>query len=326
MKTVLLFAGWSERYYYDAFLQAAKNNVKILVFSPDLYPSKIRVSLEMSSRGLISGHVGGLWSLEGDSMQEHELDICDIDTAWYLRDGHLSEKNVAARFRINESRAAVNSLMSVLRCSWINKRESIEALLSNKLLQQSLATRCGLLVPRTLLCNDFLSIEKFSRNKTELLLKTLGYTVLDSKAECFIYSELFTREELLHAETSIRTCPIFTQEYIEKKCEYRIMVIGNQVLACRIDSQASEKTKIDWRHYDFAHVQHRKVDLPPTIQFKLLEFMKLANLQYGAIDMIETPSGEFVFLEVNPSGQWGWIDNLTDLNIPQAVINMLQEM
>jgi glutathione synthase/RimK-type ligase-like ATP-grasp enzyme len=69
-----------------------------------------------------------------------------------------------------------------------------------------------------------------------------------------------------------------------------------------------------------AHVQ---VELPKAIQRKLLCFMKRAGLQYGAIDLIETPGGDFVFLEVNPSGQWEWIVVLAGLPIPQAVADML---
>jgi len=44
----------------------------------------------------------------------------------------------------------------------------------------------------------------------------------------------------------------------------------------------------------------------------------------SAIDLIETPQGEFVFLEVNPSGQWGWIADLAGLPIPEAVADMLK--
>lgn len=44
----------------------------------------------------------------------------------------------------------------------------------------------------------------------------------------------------------------------------------------------------------------------------------------SAIDLIETPQGEFVFLEVNPSGQWGWIADLAGLPIPEAVADMLE--
>lgn len=55
----------------------------------------------------------------------------------------------------------------------------------------------------------------------------------------------------------------------------------------------------------------------------LLRFMSSIDLRYGAIDLIETPNGEFVFLEVNPSGQWGWITTLAHLPVAEAVAKML---
>ncbi len=103
------------------------------------------------------------------------------------------------------------------------------------------------------------------------------------------------------------------------------MVIGSQILSCRIDSQASSKTIIDWRHYDITNVEHKHVDLPEDIQNKLQNFMKMIDLRYGAIDLIETPEHNFIFLEINPSGQWEWIANLTGLPIPEAVAKMLEE-
>lgn len=101
------------------------------------------------------------------------------------------------------------------------------------------------------------------------------------------------------------------------------MVIGDHVLSCRIDSQASEMTAVDWRHYDFENVEHVQVALPHDAKDKLRQFMRAIDLRYGAIDLIETPDGDFVFLEVNPSGQWGWIADFAGLPIPSAVADML---
>ena len=135
---------------------------------------------------------------------------------------------------------------------------------------------------------------------------------------------MFSKAEIKRGSKSIRLCPVFSQQYINKRYEYRVMVIGKKVLSCRIDSQASQMTKIDWRHYDFKNVEHKQVELPKDVQEKLLNFMQKIGLNYGAIDFIETPKGEFVFLEVNPSGQWGWITSLAGLKIPEAVAEMLE--
>ena len=147
---------------------------------------------------------------------------------------------------------------------------------------------------------------------------------LDALGNDFLYSERFSHEELLGSHDAIQACPVFSQQYVEKRYEYRVMVIGNQVLACRIDSQASSMTKTDWRHYDFDNVEHSRAELPLGVQEQLICFMHEIGLTYGAIDLIETPEGDYVFLEVNPCGQWGWIEHYAGLPIPQAVANMLK--
>ena len=211
----------------------------------------------------------------------------------------------------------------MIDCPWINRKETIDRLSSNKLYQQKLARECGLTIPHTRISNDPGAVITQSKSFDGLLLKSLGCMTFGKDGKDFLYSERFRHEEVRKSVTAIRHCPVFAQEYVEKKYEYRVMVIGQRVLACRIDSQASEATKVDWRHYDFSRVEYTAVSLPKAVEQSLLKFMRASDLRYGAIDLIETPRGEFVFLEVNPSGQWGWIADLTELPIPEAVAEML---
>ena len=56
-----------------------------------------------------------------------------------------------------------------------------------------------------------------------------------------------------------------------------------------------------------------------------MRLMKALKINFGAIDMILTPEGEYVFLEVNPNGQWGWIEKLTGMPISQAIADVLSD-
>jgi glutathione synthase/RimK-type ligase-like ATP-grasp enzyme len=51
--------------------------------------------------------------------------------------------------------------------------------------------------------------------------------------------------------------------------------------------------------------------------------MSSLKLTFGAIDLIETLDGNYVFLEVNPSGQWLWIDDKLSLGISDAIAHWL---
>lgn len=327
MKKALFVAGAGEYYYFKPFVAACKEkDVEVYLLDPSRFPKDATLNINLGIDGKLEGYVDVLRCGE-DLDMEVCLDIQDIQIAWSIRAPHLASdsSSLESRFSRNESAGAIRNLLSVLPCSWINRQEHIDFLASNKLYQQLVAQKCGLRIPQTLISNSPSHVVAFSNLKDGLLLKSIGYIKLDEEGRRFLYSERFSHDELESSVAAIRNCPIFSQEYVHKRCEYRVMAIGKRVLSCKIDSQASEKTKVDWRHYDLENVAHVSAELPHEIQQKILCFMQAVGLRYGALDFIETPEGEFVFLEINPSGQWGWIADLAGLPIPQAVAEMLAD-
>jgi glutathione synthase/RimK-type ligase-like ATP-grasp enzyme len=97
-------------------------------------------------------------------------------------------------------------------------------------------------------------------------------------------------------------------------------VVGEKIFAAKVDSQKNEDTKIDWRKKKTPFVSY---DLPEQISEKCLVMTKKLNLEFGAIDMIRKPNGEYVFLEINPNGQWVWLDTEASLKISDEIINLL---
>lgn len=102
----------------------------------------------------------------------------------------------------------------------------------------------------------------------------------------------------------------------------RITVVSNKVFSAKVDSQKLDKTKTDWRK---EKIPFEKYLLPNDIEKKCVELLQKLNLSFGAIDMIRNSNGKYVFLEINPNGQWAWLDMETDLNISDEIINYLTE-
>ena len=113
------------------------------------------------------------------------------------------------------------------------------------------------------------------------------------------------------------------RSYIEKFLELRITIVGKKIFCCSIDSQKKESTKIDWRKLDLHDLKHEIYTLPENISQKLIKLIRKMNLIYSAIDMILTPQGDYVFLEVNPSGQYEWIEKMTGLEITKSIAEHL---
>lgn len=80
----------------------------------------------------------------------------------------------------------------------------------------------------------------------------------------------------------------------------------------------------DWRRYEFGSPPpHTPMKLPEKVQDKLVTMNEKLDIQFGAYDLIYTPKGDYVFLEVNANGQWGWIQELTKMPISSAIADLL---
>ncbi|MDO8729228.1 MAG: hypothetical protein Q7K26_05100 [bacterium] len=107
---------------------------------------------------------------------------------------------------------------------------------------------------------------------------------------------------------AIRACPGIYQELIEKKYELRITVIGNAVIPAKLDSQKFGAT-VDWRYdTDGGEKTLSAMTIPDEIAEKCKLFCKKMKLNFGAFDFIVTKDDEYYFLEVNPAGQFLWIE------------------
>ena len=114
------------------------------------------------------------------------------------------------------------------------------------------------------------------------------------------------------------------QERVKKNVELRITIIGSVVFPVMIYSLRSERTRDDWRaHYpDITYGEH--YTLPPQVEQACLNLVERLGLNYGAIDMIVTPEGEHVFLEINPVGQYLWLEKeIPSLPLTDTLIDLL---
>jgi glutathione synthase/RimK-type ligase-like ATP-grasp enzyme len=124
----------------------------------------------------------------------------------------------------------------------------------------------------------------------------------------------------LHA---LRNGPVLLQEQVEKRTELRITLAGDAVFAAEVDSQAAASTRVDWRRMAEPRLRWRTARLPDGVVESLSGLMRRMGLSFGAVDMILTPDGRTVFLEVNALGDWLFIEEQLDLPITAAVADLL---
>lgn len=225
-----------------------------------------------------------------------------------------------------EGQAFLNFIYTYPDIKWVNnpydnKKSQL------KFHQLDRAQKYGFNVPRTLISNnpsevkDFFEICNFS-----VISKSLGATMINYNEEnLHTYSHKLTKEEQDEFLEYVYLSPTIFQEYVEKKIELRITVIGINVFACEIHSQDIVEAKIDWRAIEPWNIPHEIHNLPENIKKRLISYLKSYNLSFGAFDFILTPDGRYVFLELNPNGQWYWIEMLTKMPMAKAMADLLTQ-
>lgn len=132
-------------------------------------------------------------------------------------------------------------------------------------------------------------------------------------------------EQHLEEIERARLSPAIYQELIPKKFDLRVTVVGKKIFAVAIDSQSDPAAAIDWRRTENPKLPHHPIVLPTKLSDQLLILMDSLRLTFAGIDMILSESGEYVFLEVNPSGQWLWLDEMLGCGISDAIAKWLGE-
>lgn len=141
--------------------------------------------------------------------------------------------------------------------------------------------------------------------------------------EFFTKTTRFHKSELLGNLLNLSNCPMIIQPYIEKAYELRVTIIGNKLFACKLDNQGVLGACEDWRDFNLNQVEHSVYNLPAEIKSKCFALIKKLNLQYGCIDLIATPHKDYIFLENNHNGQWGWVEEETGMPIAEALADLL---
>lgn len=200
---------------------------------------------------------------------------------------------------------------------------------ASKMLQMKVARKVGFKMPATCFANNKEAVLRHI-DSADIILKPIeSEAILDGGGDrqWTFFAQKTTLQDLRDVpDEAFSQTVSFVQEYVEKAFELRVTVVGNRIFACRIDSQLQQDDtgKIDWRQgYGNGIRWSVYDDLPETVSRQCLAFLRAMGLDFGCFDFVVTPSGEYVFLECNPNGQWLWVELETGLPISQAIAEWL---
>jgi MvdD family ATP-grasp ribosomal peptide maturase len=261
---------------------------------------------------------------------EQQLDLHAVSAVWYRRIAIAAQipTTMDAQLRqasVQESRVTIQGMIASIRGFHLDHIPYIRRA-DNKQLQLQVAREIGLDTPRTLTTNNPIAVKQFAEECEQgIITKMLSsFAIYDEQGEeKVVFTNPVTAEDLEHLE-GLRFCPMTFQEKIPKALELRTTIVGKQIFTAAVDSQALAKAQYDWRRQGVALLEAwQPYQLPEDVESKLLKLMAEFGLNYGAIDILLTPDNRHVFLEVNPVGEFFWLERCPGLPISQAIAELL---
>lgn len=251
--------------------------------------------------------------------------LADASVAWFRRLPSLgAESDEPSGFVRDQWRSALLGLLETSGWAWVNPPSAISRA-ELKMVQLEAAGRAGLITPDTLVTNDPDAARAFMR-KGRTVAKALAPRVMVEDSTAYA---VFTKEVLvdqLESEESVRSCPLVLQRLVERAADVRVTVVGEAVFAATIEVSSRQPSEVDWRRVEQSRLRYGAYDLAPGVASRCITLLEMLDLVYGAFDFLLTSTGELVFLEVNPSGQWGWIERAVGHPISRTIVETLLAM
>ena len=255
--------------------------------------------------------------------KEGGLDLENCGAVWWRRPQVPQISSEITRpshrdFAMNECQEALAGLWHALDAFWVND-PARDQIAHRKIYQLRIAQDVELEVPETLVTSCSRAAREFiqTHNEEQVIYKSFSATEQEWRETRLLKKE---EADLLG---NVRFAPVIFQDYVEAVCDLRVTLVGDEVFAVAIHSQETSY-KVDFR-MDIGNARIETTSLPESVEERLRALMHRMGLVYGAIDMRLTPDGRYVFLEVNPAGQWLFVERPSGQPIASALARLLYQ-
>ncbi len=291
-------------------LECRARGIDLFRLNTEDYPIAIRLNvdpLDPVSAGLI---------VDGQALEIGGAALWVWRPKWPTIDPVIRD-DLDSELAMQESVAALGGLFRLLAARSVSPPDAMQAA-RWKVPQLSVARACGMLVPETLVTSDPVAACRFASR---------GTTVLKPVAESRVS---LGAEERVGFVTDIPAdadwervllAPVVLQRRIDKRADLRVTMVGKQAFAVRIETPFGSPT--DFRSADPTSCKYEVMELTASAIRSCCRFLDHFGLRFGAFDFAVDQQGALWFLECNPAGQWGWLEDATGLRITSAIVDLL---
>lgn len=257
-----------------------------------------------------------------------DLPLDDLRSVWFRRPSpfrfHPDMSPAERRFADHEAQMAWGGLLRSLDCLWVNHPDRAAAA-QYKPLQLKSAAELGFKVPRSLITSDAeAALSFFDQCEGRVIYKPMSGIDLPTPEQAGPLSSYTTivKRDHLRLAGAISATPCLFQEYVSKKTELRLVIIGSEIFPVQIFSQHVPESTVD-RRRGYGRLRYRVYQLPRDVRERCLRLSDRLGLASATVDLVITPEDEYVFLGINPSGKWLWLETMTGLPMIRAMADLL---
>lgn len=276
------------------------------------FPGALRLDLRTSARGRWAGRLEGGNGAAVDG---------GVRAVWWRRARPFALPLPPSGPRWAGVYCACQAAMSAFwptleHALWVNHPEA-DAAADHKPRQLALARRLGLATPESCITNDPAAARDFiaRRPPGETIHKNV------TSAPAIGRNVRVARADDAALLDSVRHLPLLLQERVRAAADLRVTVVGDDLFAAAIDFPDG-RAPLDWRA-GLRRARVRRARLPHDVRERLLRFTRALGLAYAAVDLRRRADGEHVFLEVNPAGQFLFVERRTGQPIADALAALL---
>lgn len=286
-----------------------RRGIGVARFDTADFPSKVTATIRVGGAGHLEGRV---------TTPTRAVDLSTVRSVYWRRPtgyrfDHLDPQE--ATFAEAEARHGLTGSLTMLDCLYVNHPFHVRKA-DYKPAQLATASALGFTVPPTLITNDVDEARAFAAKHAPAVYKPLrgsGYSK-DGQPRAVWVNEV---DPDTFDESVAGTMHQF-QARVDKVANVRVTVVGDRVFCVRIDAE-----HLDWR-YDYDTNKYSPLDMPRWIERRLRAYLARFGLVFGCFDFCLDIDGDWVFLECNPNGQWGWMEPPTGLPFTAAFADLLE--
>lgn len=259
-------------------------------------------------------------------LSDRQLALEAIAAAWWRRPNTFARDQIdwARQLSLDQERRNMQATLwlAIPDRAWLSAPERIRRA-EHKIGQLLVAREVGFTIPQTVVSNRWSTINALLPE--DIILKMSAGVLYSGSTsdELLVLPTTRLTNDLASLPVEGKPFPGYWQPYVPKGREWRITVVGSKVFDAAI--YTSDDAKTDWRtkQFDPTKVVFSAEKFPDVQHQRCLAYLSNMGLRFGAFDFIETPDGEIIFLECNPNGQYGWLEERLGLPISEAVAGEL---